>query len=162
MLIAFRDTLPELLTRPEIKTMKGSPNSILSDYMVTIFQDRLSGMDSRQATCLTPVGLMQICSRQICAGHTGRTADLHWPKGQCTRMYIVNPGSMEALSLPSLRLRSGQAMALDTRFLAGMTILSIIWQNTDNCKIHELYWNKFDRIPEKPGWTGLPLYLNVN
>jgi hypothetical protein len=28
-------------------------------------------------SCLTPFGLMQICSRQICAGQIGRTADLH-------------------------------------------------------------------------------------
>ena len=47
------------------------------------------------------------------AGQIGTIADLHLPEGQCTRIYIVNPGFMDGLGLPS--------MALDTRFPAGMT-----------------------------------------
>ena len=43
-------------------------NPTLSDYMITIFQVRHSGMDSHQAILPDALGLMQICSRQICAG----------------------------------------------------------------------------------------------
>ncbi|MDD5579274.1 MAG: hypothetical protein PHY16_08355 [Methylobacter sp.] len=42
---------------------------------------------------------MQIRSRRICAGQIGRIADLHLPEGQCTRMYIVNPGSRDGFEL---------------------------------------------------------------
>ncbi|MDD5578524.1 MAG: hypothetical protein PHY16_04495 [Methylobacter sp.] len=56
---------------------------------------------------------MQIRSRRICAGRIGRIADLHLPEGQCTRMYIVNPESMDRFELA--------IPALDTRFPAGMT-----------------------------------------
>jgi hypothetical protein len=33
------------------------------------------------------------------ARQIGRIADLHLPGGQCTRMYIVNPGSMDEFEL---------------------------------------------------------------
>ena len=100
-----RDRLKQFVL-PRLRRMMGkSPkqyfrefwvlNSTLSDYMIYLFQDRHSGIHVR-LSCLTPFGLMQICSRQICAG-------------------IQAPWM--GLRLPS--------MALDTRLPAGMTGLRI-------------------------------------
>ncbi|MDO9047671.1 MAG: hypothetical protein Q7U66_08040 [Methylobacter sp.] len=36
---------------------------------------RHPGRDSRQASCLAPFGLMQICSGQICAGNHPEAMD---------------------------------------------------------------------------------------
>ncbi|MDD5265872.1 MAG: hypothetical protein PHO08_01920 [Methylococcales bacterium] len=59
--------------------------------MNTIFQDRHSGMDSLRAltghirlSCLMPFGLMQICSRQICAGTQAPWMDLSLPSHTTT------------------------------------------------------------------------------
>ena len=77
---------------------------LAKNYFVSVIPGFTPGYPAR-----TPFGLMQICSRQICAGQIGRTADLHWPEGQCTRMYIVNPDYKDVLNLPShtTTLRTG-------------------------------------------------------
>ncbi len=78
------------------ESQKNLINSTLSDFMNTQSKIVIPAWIHVRLSCLTPFGLMQICSRQICAG-------------------IQAP--CMALSLPS--------MALDTRFPAGMTNLRI-------------------------------------
>ena len=60
------------------------PTSTLSDYMIPIFKDRHSVMDSHQAILPDVFGLMQIYSRQICAGAEDREA---------------NPGAMDGFEI---------------------------------------------------------------
>ncbi len=72
-------------------------NTTVSDWMVALFQDRHSGMDSPQA---------------ILPGAHRVNATV-FPTDLCR-----NPGTWTAMSLPS--------MALDIRFPAGMTNLQII------------------------------------